>query len=126
MSQERPNILYVGGFERGQVLQAKVHERGWYLYLPLETLEALAIHVFYYPDITVIDTVARCRMGTEVYFHLRSAQARPLLILAHEDHLKRWGVPDDSTVRVLPHTLRDDDLIAVIEDLVLWSKTVGL
>jgi hypothetical protein len=126
MSQEHPNILYVGGFERGQVLQAKVRARGWYLYLPLETLEALAMHVFYYPDITVIDTAARCRIGTEVYFHLRSAQARPLLILAHEKQLNRWAVPSDSTVRILPHTLGDEELITVIEDLVLWSKTVGL
>jgi hypothetical protein len=126
MSQEHPNILYVGGFERGQFLQAKVHARGGHLYLPLDTLEALAMHVFYCPDITVIDTAARCRTGTEVYFHLRSAQARPMLILAQENQLNRWAIPSDSTVRVLPHTLGDDDLIAVIEDLVLWSKTVGL
>jgi hypothetical protein len=125
MSQERPNILYVGRYERGQMLQAKVEKRGWHLYLPLDTLDALAMHVFYYPDITVIDTAAKCHTGTEVYFHLRSARARPLLILAREDQLDRWGVPSDSTVRVLPHTLCDEDLIAAIEDLVLWSKTVG-
>jgi hypothetical protein len=125
MSQEHPNILYVGGIERGQILQAKVRARGWQLYLPLDTLEALAMHVFYYPDITVIDTAAKCRMGTEVYFHLRSAQARPMLILAHENQLNRWGVPSDSTVRVLTHTLGDEALIAAIEDLVLWSKTLG-
>lgn len=122
MSEAQLNILYVGAYERGQVLQAKAE--GWHVYLPQDTLEALAMHVFYYPDITVIDTVAKCRMGTEVYFHLRSVQARPLLILAREDHLKRWAAPDDSTVRVLPHTLTDEALIAAIEDLVLWSKTV--
>ena len=123
MSQEYPNVLYVGDYERGQVLQAKA--RGWHVYLPQDTLEALAMHVFYCPDITVIDTVARCHTGTEVYFHLRSAQARPLLILAREDHLNRWAVPDDSTVRVLRDTVRDEELIAAIEDLVLWSKAVG-
>lgn len=125
MSQERPNILYVGGFERGQTLQAKVESQGWHLYLPKDILEALAMHVFYCPDITVIDTAARCRTGTEVYFHLRSANARPLLILAHENQLDRWAVPSESTVRVLPHTLSDDELIAEINDLVLWSKAIG-
>ena len=123
MSHAYPNVLYVGDYERGQGLQAKA--RSWHVYLPQDTLEALAMHVFYCPDITVIDTVARCHTGTEVYFHLRSAQARPLLILAREDHLNRWAVPDDSTVRVLRDTLRDEDLITAIEDLVLWSKTVG-
>jgi len=125
MSLDNPSILYVGGVERGQVLQAQVENMGWHIHLPVETLEALAMHVFYCPDITVIDTVERCRTGTEVYFHLRSAQARPLLILAREDHLKRWAVPDESTVRVLPHTIDDDDLIATISELILWSKAVG-
>jgi hypothetical protein len=123
MSQEHPNVLYIGDYDCGQALQARANH--WHLYLPQDTLEALAMHVFYCPDITVIDTVAKCHTGTEVYFHLRSAEARPLLILAHEDHLKRWGVPDDSTVRVLPNTVGDEALIAVIEDLVLWSKTMG-
>lgn len=123
MSQARPNVLYVGDYERGQILQSKAND--WHIYLPQYALEALAMHVFYYPDITVIDTVAKCQTGTEVYFHLRSAQARPLLVLAREDHLKRWAVPDDSTVRVLPATLRDEQLIAAIEELVLWSKMAG-
>ncbi len=125
MSLEHPNVLYVGGVERGQMFQARAEIMGWHVYQPLDTLEALAMHVFYYPDITVIDTVEKCGMGTEVYFHLRSARARPLLILAREDHLNRWAVPDESTVRVLPNTIGDDDLIAVISELILWSKAMG-
>jgi DNA-binding response OmpR family regulator len=125
MSLEHPNILFVGAVERGQVLQAKVEAMGWQVTLPMDRLEALAMYIFYYPDIVVIDTVGQCHMGTEVYFHLRSAQAKPMLILAREDHLDRWNVPYDSAVRVLPHTLPDDELIAMIEELVLWSKAVG-
>ncbi len=123
MSQAHPNVLYIGDYTRGQALQARA--AGWHIYQPDDTLDALAMHVFYCPDIAVIDTVAKCHTGTEVYFHLRSAQARPLLILAREDHLRRWAVPDDSTVRVLPAALGDEQLIAAIEDLVLWSKTLG-
>jgi hypothetical protein len=36
-------MLYVGERARGRLLRAAAHARGWHVYLPTETLEALVL-----------------------------------------------------------------------------------
>ncbi len=65
-------ILYVGNVDTGVALAKAGEAHGWIVHLPAETMEALAYHVFYYPDIVVIDRSPFPIMAAEVEHHLRS------------------------------------------------------
>ncbi len=84
MSLQHPNILYVGNVAAGKVLLQTVTPDGWWVYQPSETLEALGIYITYLPDITVIDASVQPDFTGEVYEHLRSIQAQPLLVLTND------------------------------------------
>jgi CheY-like chemotaxis protein len=77
MSKEHPFILYVG--DDGQVLSEAAESRGWYALLPQDELEALAMYTVYFPDVIILDI--RSDFADDVYFHLRSAGANPILWL---------------------------------------------
>jgi hypothetical protein len=78
MSKEHPFILYGGPFELGHLLALAAEARGWYVLLPQDDLEALAMLSVYYPDVCVIDP--RLTFADEVEFHLRSIGA-PLMMV---------------------------------------------
>ncbi len=80
----RKYILYVGGREAGLALAEVVEAEGGYVYLPQTMMEALGMYITYMPQIVVID--ARIGWATEVLNHLRSVDARPIVLLT-EDHL---------------------------------------
>jgi len=120
MSMEHPNILYVGDIERGRALYAAAGERDWYVYLPADMWEALTMYTFYFPDVIVIDAAARYTLAQEVYFHLRSVNAQPMLILADDSDPDPWNASEPA-VRLLPHTLSRAELLTVIADAVRHS-----
>src|SRR5262245_46006659 len=91
MSREHPEILYVGDMEQGRALAAAAEAREWYVHTPGETMEALAIYATFFPDIVVIDTLPRVTLAHEVYYHLRSVNAEPMLVLADDRQPGWWG-----------------------------------
>lgn len=72
MSQQKISILFVGCTETAQALSRSTASRGWLVYHTAETMEALAMHIFYYPDIVVIERVHYPITATEVAYHLGS------------------------------------------------------
>ena len=78
MSREHPFILYVGDIEAGRALSAAAEAWGWYVLLPHDDLETLAMYSVYYPDVSVIDQTTN--FADEVEFHLRSIEAELILI----------------------------------------------
>jgi hypothetical protein len=68
----------VGGGECGELLSAAAEIRGWYVLLPQDELEALAMYCVYYPDICVIDW--HVDFADEAEFHLRSIDAALMLV----------------------------------------------
>jgi hypothetical protein len=76
MSKEHPFILYAGPIECGQRLSAEA--RGWYVLLPQDDLEALAMYSVYCPDVSIIDR--GLDFAYEVEFHLHSINA-PLILV---------------------------------------------
>ena len=85
MSREHPFILYVGDVETGRALSVAAEAWGWYVLLPHDDLEALAMYSVYHPDVSVIDQTMD--FADEVEFHLRSIEAE--LILTREEELYR-------------------------------------
>jgi DNA-binding response OmpR family regulator len=83
----RLNVLYVGDVEKGRALQLAAQRRGWHVYLPAQTLEALGMYITYYPDMVVIDPNPTFTFATEVLLHLRSIGAAPVLVLS-EPHTR--------------------------------------
>src|SRR5689334_18631753 len=106
-------ILYVGDARRGRALHDAAAEHGWYVYVPTETMEALGIYIFYMPGLVVID--AGSDFAQEVYRHLRSIEAEPLLILADKAQQKTWNIP--VAARVLPQGSQVDEIVAAIANL---------
>jgi CheY-like chemotaxis protein len=86
MTMENPNILYVGDIDRGRALLAAVQAEGGYVYLPAELNEALAMYVFYLPDVVVIDGTTRPILALEAFYHLHSVNAQPMVLLSNGAH----------------------------------------
>jgi hypothetical protein len=106
-------ILYVGDAGRGQALHKAAAERGWYVYVPIGTIEALGNYIFYSPSVVVIETGSD--FAGEVFRHLRSIEAEPLLILADKSQEMDWRMSSD--YRVLPCMAGTDEIIAAITNL---------
>jgi hypothetical protein len=112
MSAEHPNILYVGQPEAGRGLLEAVDPEGWYLCRAGELMAALALYITYMPDITVIDMVSSPVLAEAAYYHLRSVDAKPILLLTDDLSLKENGV------YTLPAQTDPRDLMTVIQELV--------
>lgn len=80
----RKYILYVGEREAGLALAEVVEAEGGYVYLPHTMMEALGMYITYVPQVVVIDS--RIGWASEVLAHLRSVDARPIVLLT-EDYL---------------------------------------
>ena len=108
-------IVYVGDARRGAALHATVGKYGWYVYTPSEAMEALGMYVFYSPALVVLDSGTD--FAHEVYRHLLTVDARPLLILADPAQAAKWHVPASAGVGVLPLSASEDDVLAAIVEL---------
>ena len=75
MSKEHLFILYVG--DDGQDVAEIAESRSWYVLLPHDDLEALAMYTIYFPDVVLLDV--RSDFADDVDFHLRSVGAYPIL-----------------------------------------------
>lgn len=107
-------ILYVGDTGRGQALQASANEHGWDVLLPGEMLEALAMYVFFFPDLVILDAAANRDMAEAVFFHLRSVEAPELLVLADASGQGPWATVPPPEVAIMSPQVRMDELLEVV------------
>lgn len=80
MVKEHPLLLLMGDIKHFPALVATAELRGWTLLLATESMELLAMTVFYYPDWVIVDR----RMGAEaeaVIAHLASVDFAPYLVV---------------------------------------------
>lgn len=111
-------ILYVGERAHGRLLRAAAQARGWHVYLPTETLEALGMYIFYYPDLVVLDAFSGATLAAEVGAHLCSIQADSLLVVTDNTQQELWHDPAITARRVLPSTAPASEVVAAVIDLV--------
>jgi hypothetical protein len=74
-------ILYIGNPERGQALAALAETQNNYVYLPETLSQALGTYITYFPQVTIIDMSVD--YAEEALDHLRSVDARPLVLLGN-------------------------------------------
>jgi DNA-binding response OmpR family regulator len=104
---QHPSVLYVGDTDRGAALREWVELAGWSVFLPTETMEALAMYISYLPDIVVIDTTYAPEMTAVVLYHLQSVDAYPLVLLTTEGgYSDGYTLSADVTPRELMAAIR--------------------
>ncbi|GAB4515588.1 MAG: hypothetical protein OHK0046_19360 [Anaerolineae bacterium] len=94
MTKQNPVIIYIGS--QGEEFEALVQP--WIVIQPQEMMEALAMVLFWYPDLVILEETAA--FAHDIYMHLRSINMEDILILS--DHPQDWEVPVGSAVQVLP------------------------
>lgn len=102
MSQQHPTLVFVGDQERAYSLNQLVEAHGWTVLAPDEMMEALAMVVFEYPDMVIIEDAPDNTMAQDVYAHLRSIDFPGLLVLT--DRPEIWDLNAHSEEALLLRT----------------------
>jgi hypothetical protein len=85
MSDQHPMILFVGHHEQGAQLLEAVEPLGWWVYQPDNANEALGMYVSYLPDVILMNAEAAPDVAEEVYFHLASVAAEPIIVISDDE-----------------------------------------
>lgn len=72
-------ILYVGDSTNGDLIRSTAKLDGGYVHVPEHMMQALGMYITYVPDVIVIDSAVS--YSDDVLNHLRSVEARPILLL---------------------------------------------
>lgn len=72
-------ILYIGDNQQGEDIRAAAELDGGYVYLPDHMTQALGMYITYLPNVIIVDSGVS--YSAEVVIHLRSVDARPILLL---------------------------------------------
>ena len=110
MSDQHPMILFVGHHEQGAQLLETVEPLGWWVYQPQTASEALGMYVSYLPDVILMDADAAPDVVEEVYFHLASVQADPMIVIGSD---ALWS---DRVPHHLPADASIADVITYVAD----------
>lgn len=116
MNLQNPSIVFVGSEETGETLETAVQRPAIHLWRATEVLQALAFYTFYMPDAVVLEDGPSVELANEVYFHLSSVGAKPLIILTGESESQAWKDVSDETTLVLPRSADGESLLAAIEE----------
>jgi len=111
MSQEHPDLLYVGDVDYGRALADAVEREGSMVYVAEDVMEALAMYVHYLPDVIVVDKASEPVFAAEVYEHLLSVHASPMIVLSEEPQ------PYEPGVYVLPAGINLRELITAAQEI---------
>lgn len=119
MSEQHPMILFVGHPEHGAQLLEAVEPMGWWVYQPTTANEVLGMYVSYMPDVVVMDAEAMPDVAGEVYFHLASVQADPMIVIGGD---AVWS--DRATHHLPAHASIEAIITCVAEttDAVVYSR----
>ncbi|MEP6988063.1 MAG: hypothetical protein ABI970_20845 [Chloroflexota bacterium] len=85
MSEQHPMILFVGHPEQGAQLLEAVEPLGWWVYQPQNANEALGMYVSYLPDVVLLNADAAPDITEEVYYHLASVLAEPMIVISDDE-----------------------------------------
>ena len=102
-------VLYVGDSAKAEALQVATGHRGWYVRHAGDLMTALGIYVIEMPHLILLEDAPEWDdyMG-DVYLHLRSVDAAPMILLTDTPHL--WARPTDQSVYHLPLALQGASL----------------
>ena len=129
MNLQNPSIVFVGSEETGETLETAVQRPAIHLWRATEVLQALAFYTFYMPDAVVLEDGPSVELANEVYFHLSSVGAKPLIILAGESESQAWKDVSDETTLVLPRSTNCESLLATVAETTArtpsWFKSQG-
>lgn len=110
MSKQNPVVIYVGSEVNAQALTENTRFDGWMVLRPQDMEDALAMHIFEYPDVIVIED--SIDFGRDVFSHLRSVDEECLVLLT--DQPETWSVPFGSLIRVISQDASTYELVAEI------------
>lgn len=110
------SIVFLGSEVMGKTLEAYARHRAGHLWTATEVLQALAFYMFYMPDVVVLEDGANPELTNEVYSHLSSVGAQPLIILSGESEAEAWKDVSDETTLVLPRSTNGESLLAAIAE----------
>ena len=122
MYQEDLFIIYIGEVDTGKSLQKAVEPYGWNVKIAIEVMPALAMCVFSFPDIVIIDDIAKSDLAKLTRRHLLSIGVEPLLILADDADSGKWDIPFMPTIKILPRSTNIEELVDVVYKLVKLTR----
>lgn len=114
MSTQNPILVFSGSSFRAVELTAMATARGWLLLHETDMLQTLGQVVFFYPDIVIIED-ADPEQAHEVFMHLHSVNAEPMLILT--DNPETWDIARDTGATILRRDAATEHLAATITDI---------
>ena len=126
MYQEDLFIIYIGEVDTGKSLQKAVEPYGWTVKIAIEVIPALAMYVFYFPDIVIIDDIAKSDLAKLTCRHLLSVGAEPLLILTDDADSGKWDIPFKPAVQILPRFINVDELVDVASKFVKLTRELQI
>lgn len=126
MYQEDLFIIYIGEVDTGKSLQKAVEPYGWNVKIAIEVMPALAMYVFYFPDIVIIDDIAKSDLAKLTCRHLLSIGAEPLLILTDDADSGKWDIPFKPAVQILPRFINVDELVDVASKFVKLTRELQI
>lgn len=121
MSKTHPIILVIGDGKTRRDLYTWASDYDWHIISSDEMMDALAQYMFYVPDIILIDDAADAVLADDVYFHLRSIDAQPVLVLS--DLPGRWSIPAGASIQILPTCSDERAIVRAITQLVQGDLT---
>lgn len=116
MNLHNSSIVFVGSEVMGETLEADARRHAVRLWTATEVLQALALYMFYMPDAVVLEADAYPELANEVYSHLSSVGAQPLIVLAGESESQAWKDVSDETTLVIPRSANGESLLAAIAE----------
>lgn len=117
-------MLYVGDAESGERFAQDAQAHGDWAYVAPETLTALGMYITYMPSVTVIDTHEP--HAAEVYNHLRSIDAGPMVLLSDDQRAPAWAILNrHDSVRVVSRRLAAGDVIEAARTAALGGSQLA-
>lgn len=118
MNHSKPVIVHVGN-EADSTQFA--NDSGWIVFAAPALRDALAQTIFSYPDAIVIDATHDMVVAEDTYYHLRTINHPPIIILS--DMPLRWKMPKNGSVTVISPNTDNYALMAAISDYIS-AKTI--
>jgi len=96
MSAEVLEILYVGNAVAGEAFKECFEPFGWNVYVPANRVEALGMFIICVPHLVILDTLKDPALAQDVYNHIRTVDATPVIIVGTIDEIA------DEATRTVP------------------------
>jgi hypothetical protein len=119
--KQNPVIVFVSSKERAEEFMAVSN---FEVFAAPTMRDALAQTLFSYPDAIVIDASYDMVVADDSYFHLRTIEHPPLIVLS--DMSLRWERRGGGMVIILPETSSNDDICTAIQSLDTETSSLPL